>query len=149
MSPLFLLAFLKGPIGLALIGTTVVVATAVTGVAAGPAAAQAVMERVNATPAPTPEPTAAPTAKPKVIPVPPVATATRLAVSPVPYGAGQHRARHGIANGTAGGRAAGGRGSPGPGPLLRRRLRLPRASQRRAARSHPRRRWRPGRRPRR
>ena len=57
MNPLLLVAFLKGPIGLALIGTTVVIATAVTGVAAGPSVAHAVMERVNATPAPTAEPT--------------------------------------------------------------------------------------------
>ena len=54
MNALIFAGFLKGPIGMGLIGATVAVATAVTGVTAGPSVARAVIDRVNATPEPTP-----------------------------------------------------------------------------------------------
>ena len=47
-----LVNFLKGPLGMAVMGSVITVGTAVTGVTAGPSVAKAVTERVNATPAP-------------------------------------------------------------------------------------------------
>src|SRR5437660_79280 len=86
-----LLTFLKGPLGMAMLGTVITAATAVTGVAAGPSMAKAVAERVNATAMPTtvaagtPSPAAkgAGAAKPAASPV---AAAARTTPSPAPRG---------------------------------------------------------------
>src|SRR5579859_924258 len=70
--------FLKGPVGMGVIGALMTVGTAVTGVTAGPSIAHAVSDRMNATPAPTPVPVDTETPTPKPTPKPATATATAL-----------------------------------------------------------------------
>src|SRR5579864_2252928 len=92
--------FLKGPIGMAVMGTVMAASTAVAGVTAGPSVAQAVSDRIHATAVPTatPDPST-PTPKPTAKPLP---TAT-----PLP-----HENADAASNQTADRCAAGPRASP-------------------------------------